>query len=216
MSAPFVERERRRPVTSLRVLLGLGVALGLAALAGSLGLLLRVEHPWALVAALLLGHVAFGFSLALSHLNPRTGWVAAMASLRLLYRPYGGRTMLFYAQLALAEELLFRALPLSLLGGSWWLVLLLSAAFAFIHIGRPGRRAFPLMIAIELFILGIGLCLLFLWLGDLWPLVILHWVRNCCVAKTLVRKDRLQQRLGEEAAGAPERGVHCGSRRKPL
>lgn len=192
--SPFIEPERCRRLRSPRLWLAAAAAAVITVSAGELSLLWRCAHPWALPAAFLLGHVLFGFSRGLGRLSLRAGRDGFVASVRFLYRPYGGETLLFYFFLALAEELIFRAVPLSLLEGSWEHVLGLSLLFAAIHVFPWSRRG-GLLRVLDLFSFAVIVGFLFVWLGDLWPLVIVHWVRNGSVAKTLVRRERLEALL---------------------
>jgi len=194
-SGGWIDPERRRSLRSWRLALALALALLATWLTGQLPLLGAGQRPWALLLAFPLGHLLFAGSVALNRLSWRAGRGALTASLRLLYRPYGGETLLFYLLLALAEELLFRALPLSWLLArgpvhpGW--VLGLALLFVLVHGYRPGRRGSPLLLGLDLFLLALVLGLFFLATGDLWPLVIAHAVRNGSLAKVLVRKDRL-------------------------
>jgi len=205
-----MDPQRRRPLTSLRVLLALVVALAATVLSGRAHLLEVPGKLWALPLALLLGHLAFAQCILLARRNVREAWVATRTSLRLVYRPYAGRTMLFYLQVAVAEELLFRALPLDLLGGRLWALLPLAGVFALLHVWRP-RRGLPLLQLLDLALLGLWLGLLFLWLRQLWPLVLVHWLRNVSVAKTMVRRHIVDAARAAEAgqagaeSGAPPR-----------
>ena len=196
---PEIEPERRRSPWSWRLWLALACALGLAAATGVLPELLAVRRPWTLLAALPLGHLALACSTALMRLSLRQGAQAFWASLCSLYRPYGGSTLLFCALLALAEEVLLRGLPLMLLGCGWLQVLGLSVLFALLHAGRRGRRGLGLLVMLDTLLFGLALCLLFCALGELWPLVVIHFVRNGSVAKVFVRRDRLLR----EANAAP-------------
>ncbi|MBM4321130.1 MAG: hypothetical protein FJ125_14565, partial [Deltaproteobacteria bacterium] len=129
---PFVDTERRRSLRSWRPWLVLALPLGLAAATGLLPSLLVPRQPWALLAAVPLGHLALGASVALTRLSLRDGGQALKASLLFFYRPYGASTLAFYALIALAEELLFRGIPLTLLGDGWPQILLFSAVFGLI------------------------------------------------------------------------------------
>lgn len=187
---PFIEPERRRSLKSWRLWAGVALAFGLMAATGNIHLLWRFNHPWALPAALVLGHLLFGLSLMFSRFSFKFGWYGMLASFRLLYRPYGGVTLLFYFLLALSEELLFRALPLTWMGGAFWQVPLLALAFSLLHL-FPLWRGPVLLKAVDLFVFGLILGFLYLWLEDFWPLVAIHWVRNAGVAKIFIRRDRL-------------------------
>lgn len=191
MDPAVMDPQRRRPATSLRTLLALGVALGVAAALGRLHVLGPPRRLWALPLAIVGGHLAFAQCILLARRNLREAWIATRTSLRLVYRPYAGRTMLFYLQLAVAEELLLRALPLDLLDGALWALLPLALGFALLHVWRP-RSGLPLMQLLDLFLLGVWLGLLYLWLRELWPLVLVHWLRNVSVAKTMVRRHILE------------------------
>lgn len=193
-----IEPERRRSLRSPRLWAGVCLAALLVVSTGTWPLLWRCAHPWALPGALLLGHLLFGVSRAIVQLSLRQGWYGLMASVRLLYLPYGGQTLSFYLVLALAEELVFRAIPLSLLSGAWWQVALLAAAFCAIHV-LPRWRSCPLLPAFDFLVFGLALGFLFVWLGDLWPLVLIHWVRDGSVAKIVVRRDRLEALRRQES-----------------
>lgn len=179
--------ERRRKLSSPRVWGAVVLALGLTALTGSFDLLSRCDHPWAIPCAFVAGHLLFGASQAFLRLSLRQGWHALLASVRLVYRPYGGETLVFYFLLATSEELVFRAIPLESLGGAWWQILVLAVVFSAIHIA-PRRTELPILPAFDYLVLGVILGATFVWLGDLWPLVIVHWVRNASVAKVFVRR----------------------------
>ena len=194
----FVEPERKRDPRSLRLWLGLAVSLLLAVIAGCEGLFISLRYWWELPLALLLGHFCFAFSRMVTTLSLKAGIKSFVATLKFFYRPYGGLTLLFYFILSISEELFFRALPLSLIDGTWWQVVLLSMGFAAVHLYPPRKKPFPVILLVDFFLMGIGLSLLFLWLGDLWPLVIVHWVRNGSVAKVLIRRDRLERVKREE------------------
>jgi membrane protease YdiL (CAAX protease family) len=164
--------------------------LGLAVLAlvafDGVELLWTVNHPVALVAALPIGHGAFFLSVLLTSLSPRTAWYATKGSLQLVYRPYGGVTMLFYFLIATAEEVIFRALPLCVWGDATWQVIVLALLFCLIHTRKTGSSR--VLVIADFFVLGLLLGGLFVWTRDLWPLVIVHWVRNVSVAKVFVGK----------------------------
>jgi len=57
----------------------------------------------------------------------------------------------------------------------WGWIVLLAAVFALAHASRPGRRGLGLLVLLDMLLLGLGLELLFLWLGELWPLVLIHF-----------------------------------------
>lgn len=188
----YIEPERLRFLRSWRLWLGVLVAVVALFLADRLSLLWSVQQPWAIILAVPVGHLLLGVSESLARLSVTQGVKVLWASLRLLYRPYGGQTLLFYGLLALSEEVLFRALPLSLLSGAWWQLVLLSLFFAAIHVIPTWRRA-PLLRLLDLTLFGGVLCLIYLWLQELWPLVIIHWIRNASIAKVFIQKHRLDK-----------------------
>lgn len=183
---PEIDPRRRRSLRSVPLWASLGLAaLALVAFDG-LELLRTVNHPVALVAALPIGHAAFFLSVLLTRLSLRTAWYATKGSVQHLYRPYGGATMFFYFLLAIAEEVVFRALPLFVWGDAAWQVVLLALLFCLIHTRKTGRSR--VLVLADFFVLGLLLGGLFVWTRDLWPLVIVHWVRNASVAKVFVGK----------------------------
>ncbi len=179
----------RSPLT-LKPWLALGFAAVLTWLAG-------VRAPfiprWSTVPlGLGLGHLAFFTSVLVTRLSLREARVAFQVSLRLLYLPYGFGTGLFYLVVALAEELLFRVLPVELWGPGPGVAALFVAGFALTHSLRPGRRGLPVLQLLDMTLFAAGTYAVYLATGDLWALVLIHWVRNLSVAKTFVRKDRLE------------------------
>jgi len=186
-----IDPSRRRRVRSLPLIVSVAVALaGLLAL-GPASLLWSVHHPVALVLAFPAGHLAFALSVLITRRSPKMTWYATKGSVLCLYRPYGGETMLFYLLIAFAEEVLFRALPLSHWEGTWWQILGLATAFSLVH-GRKIRQA-P-MLFVDYLVLGALLGIAFVWLQDLWPIVIVHAVRNASVAKVFMRKADVAKR----------------------
>lgn len=181
-----IDPRRRRSLRSVRLWASLGLAVAALAAFDGVALLWTVNHPIALIAALPIGHAAFFLSVLLTSLSPRMAWYATKGSLQHLYRPYGGVTMLFYFLLALAEEVVFRALPLSVWGDATWQVVLLALLFCLIHTRKTGRSR--VLVIADFFVLGLLLGGLFVWTRDLWPLVVVHWVRNASVAKVFVGK----------------------------
>ena len=206
MAKLSIDPHRRRTPRSPRLWLALAAAALVMYLGDCLHLLWQVDHLWAIPLAVLLGHLSFAFSLGISRLSIRDGLSGLRATLLFFYRPYGGWTLLFYALLSLAEELFFRAVPLSILPHTWWVVVLLAVGFSLIHI-YPGRKGFPLMMLIDFFLFGVGLGAFFIWVGDLWPLVIIHTIRNGSVAKVLVRRDRLEAYRAEKEREKAERAA---------
>lgn len=182
-----VDPRRRRSLWSIRLWAAVAVAVLAVVVFEPLSLLWTVNHPIALLLAFPAGHLAFGLSVLTTSLSPRTAWYSMTGSIALFYRPFGGGTMLFYVFVAFAEEVLFRALPFSHSEGAWWQIALLALAFTLIHVRGASRSR--LLVLVDFFVFGCLLGALFVWLRDLWPLVIIHWVRNASVAKVFVRKQ---------------------------
>ncbi len=190
----FIDPQRRRSIRSVSLWTALACALALTWATGRLYLFYDVEYPWLLAASFPAGHLLFGVSQMLSRLSLRQGVHAAVASVRLFYRPYGGATLLFYGLLAIAEELVFRAVPLSFLEGTVLQVVGLAVVFALVHqVPGPGKR-FSVAVTVELTLFGVLLGLFFAVTGEFWPLVVVHFIRNGSVAKVFVRKDLLRRR----------------------
>lgn len=183
---------RLRSVRVARVWLFVGTVLLASAVTDKLGLthtrrlLTHVDHHWALVAAFPMGHLGFGWSVLLCRLSLREAWRAVIVSIRLVYLPFAGETMLFYGLVAFAEELMFRGVLLPTLGGNWFGLLAQTLAFVLSH--RLERPA--LMRILDLVTLALGLGAAALWLDDWWPLVIVHWVRNVSCTKVIGQKTR--------------------------
>jgi membrane protease YdiL (CAAX protease family) len=179
---PQIHRMRHRSLKAIRLWLGFALACTLAVITGTTELIWRFELSFAIVLAFPVGHLMLGFALALNRLSFKYAWGGLRGSLKLLYRPFGGETMLFYFILAISEELIFRAVPLSVLGGAWWHVLMFAAAFSAIHLFNKIRGP-ALLLALDFFLFGVILGFVFTWLGEFWPLVIIHWIRNAGLAK---------------------------------
>lgn len=190
---------RRRPLKRIRLWLGFLMAVAFAVLAGQSGLFFNIHHWWALLAAFPAGHLVFAMALGFNRLSLKQFTYGLTGGSKEFYLPYGLETTVFYFVLALSEELIFRAVPLSLLEGSWWQVVLLSAAFSAMHVVGKLRQGPLTLLIIDMFAFGVALSLVFLWLRDLWPIVIIHWIRNCSVAKLYVSKNEYDALMAQKS-----------------
>jgi membrane protease YdiL (CAAX protease family) len=185
---PSRHRSLKRP----QLWVGLALALAMVALAGEWQLFVRVESWWAIILAFPAGNLVFATAMGFNRLSARQFVYGITGGAKLFYIPYGLETTIFYFVLSISEELIFRAVPLSLLRGTWWQVVLLSAVFSAVHVVGQRRKGPLTLLVIDMFFFGVVLSLIFLWIGELWPIVIIHWIRNCSVAKLFVSKKEYE------------------------
>lgn len=128
-----------------------------------------------------LGAAAAGAALLLAVLLGSAGWLPDGGTVA----TYAGTlmaTLLVLAPAALAEEVLFRGVPLVLLAaaiGRWPAVLGLSVLFALAHLGNPHATALGL---VNIGLAGVFLSLVFLAPGGLWAATGAHLAWNGTLA----------------------------------
>ncbi|MCU0663522.1 MAG: CPBP family intramembrane metalloprotease [Myxococcota bacterium] len=182
-----LDPSRRRSLRSPRLWLAVVLAFALLLATSTTHLLWRWPPWWAVLLCFPAGHLSFGFSLLITRMSWRFATHGTLASLRYLYQPFGLETMAFYFLIALSEEILFRVVPLTLFGASWWTILGTALLFAAVHALDGRHRAVILLLDMLLF--GLAMGWLFAFLPSPWPLVLIHFLRNACVAKVFVAKS---------------------------
>jgi lauroyl/myristoyl acyltransferase len=169
--------------SALRAVVVLAVALPIVVLSGAYVDLYEVNHPWTLILAPLLAMVLIAQSLTVP--SPHLGDLPVV--IRRVLRPgflLLSATSWWYLLVAVVEELVWRSAIQERLGLG---VLATSLAFALLH-GLPLPLARRWRAALEITLLSLILGVVFAVTGNLWLVIVGHFLRNLAV----VHHRRLQ------------------------
>lgn len=141
-------------------------------------------------------HLLCGLSYVITALSPRRGLMLVKSSLLV----YGAEASLIHLQaavlVALAEEVIFRYALLGWLGGLLGpaaALLLVSLAFSLLHL-RSGKNLQGILNHLDLLLFALVLGGLTLWLGSLYPALILHAMRNYILRCLLISREEYTRR----------------------
>ncbi len=171
----------------LVLMLAFGAATGIV---GRIGLGLRASDlrwrtrlgwPRAFGVGLVLGILPAAVAMTMGVFTAGAGWIHDGGSLS-AWAAQVGKTVVILAPAALAEELMFRGLPMAVaarVAGRGWAVLLLSLLFAAAHLSNPNVTAAGIG---NIAIAGIFLSLAFFSAGGMWTAFGAHLGWNATLA----------------------------------